>query len=376
MSAKKIILSIISSVIIILILISFVPLSYLLRPVGYNRDNLNGFYAETPNSLDMVYIGGSACFLYWEPLRAWNQYGFTSYNFAHDTIPPQAIKYYIKEIKKTQTPKLWVIDLRPFQYGEEPFAGDMNIPNMSHEVPIRNGVDYMLYSKNRNDLIKASVGDKSERFSYYFDFIKYHSNWQNFGFLLYNCWESKSLKPFGLFTNILDNPSKGFFFQPKTQSVNFTDYSSVKEETVIPARLNELFIDLIDYCTQEKLTVLFIVHSYCQTKEHKMKYNYMKRIIEDNGFEFLNTNDYCKDIGLDYSMDMFNNDHVNVFGAEKYTDFVAKYINKHYYLPDKRNQSAYEEWNTLYVDFESDSTRYKTFIKDLRNQQLQKEVND
>ncbi len=369
MKIKRTVISIVSVVLIFLMVASFIPLSYLLRPQGMDNDNLLGFYCESPNSLDMIYIGGSACFTYWEPLRAWNQHGFTSYNFAHNTITPESIKYYIKEVQKTQSPKLWLIDIRPFQYGEEIHPDTVDTQIMNYEVAIRNGTDHMLYSKNRNDLIKASVKDKSERMSYYIDFIKYHSNWGSIGKNLVSCIRTRSLAPLDTIDNKKRNPLKGFYFVEKTASLDFTDWSSVTEEKIIPAEVNDIFLDLIDYCKQENLPVLFIVHSYCQAEEHKMEYNYMKRVIEENGFGFLNTNDYFQEIGLDYSMDLYNEYHVNVFGAEKYTDFVSEYIVSRYDLPDKREQSDLEEWNTLYDDFEKRTEKVKKTILSPRDKQ-------
>ena len=87
-------------------LVSLKFLSYLYRPVTTSRMNVCGFYAEPENSLDVVYVGGSACYRYWEPLKAWKDYGFTSYNFATDAIQPQVIKYILEEIQKTQKPFL------------------------------------------------------------------------------------------------------------------------------------------------------------------------------------------------------------------------------------------------------------------------------
>ncbi len=365
MKSKRIIVSVISVAVIICMVISFVPLSYFLRPSGYNRDNIIGLYAEKENSLDMVYIGGSACFVYWEPLRAWNQYGFTSYDFAHDTITPEAIKYYIKEVEKTQSPKLWLIDLRPFQYGEESYSSEIDTPNMYYEVPIRNGTDNMMYSVNRNNLIKASVSDKSERMSYYIDFIKYHSNWTE---IFHSCIDYFRLHYTSFpqsYINKKSNPYKGFAFIEDKKSVSFTDCSAVTKEKELSPEIDKLFLDLIDFCGKEKLNVLFIVHSYCQTEEHKMKYNYMKRIISDNGFDFLNTNDFYKEIALDYSVDLYNENHVNVFGAEKYTDFVAKYIDSKYDLPDKRSTQEYKEWDNLYNDFEAKTDDVKQVINEI-----------
>lgn len=42
----------------------------------------------------------------------------------------------------------------------------------------RGVTDNLKYSKNRVDAINALVSDRSERYTYYFDIFKYHSNWK------------------------------------------------------------------------------------------------------------------------------------------------------------------------------------------------------
>ena len=44
----------------------------------------------------------------------------------------------------------------------------------------RGVTDNLKYSKNRVDAINALVSDRSERYTYYFDIFKYHSNWKTF----------------------------------------------------------------------------------------------------------------------------------------------------------------------------------------------------
>ena len=93
-----------------------------------------------------------------------------------------------------------------------------------------------------------------------------------------------------------------------------------------------------------------------------MKYNYMQRVINEYGFDFLNTNDYYNEIGLDYSKDFYNENHVNVFGAEKYTEFVADYIATNYDFVDKRETEKFSRWNDLYTNFESETEKAKEII--------------
>lgn len=339
-----------------MLLFSFIPLSYLIRPQNDNRQNLAGFYAEPKNSLDMVYIGGSAAFVYWEALKAYNDYGFTSYCYAHNSITPQSIKYYLEEVTKTQTPEVVLIDLRPFQYGSD-IVYDSEY--WEYEPYIRNGSDNMPYSTTRYNLIKTSTKNKSSTFSFYFDFFKYKSLVpQNLGLVL-----TRKIN-----YNYIDNKSphnyKSFLFVYESNPLIFNDYSHIIEKKNLTEPIKNFFFDTLNYCKDNSITPLFIVHSYIQEEEHKMKYNYMKEIIESYGFDFLNTNDYYTEVNLDYSKDLYNENHVNIFGADKYTDFVSKYLKDHYNLPDKRNDPNYEGWHTLYKNFKTASDEAKVIINE------------
>ena len=363
MKGKRLVVNIVSIMIMVfislLIAIIFVPMSYLARPTEVNRRNIVGLYAEKENSLDVVYVGGSAAFVYWEPLRAYNAYGFTSYNFGVNSVTPQSIEYLIKEAQKRQSPKLWIIDVRAFQYGED---------RMFSEVPIRNATDALNYSTNRNDLIRASVKNKMSRIKYYLDFFKYKSRLP--GVFL----DSIINKDFS-FLNFIDNENKnslkGFYFVPKTESLNFVDYSLVIDELMIDKKVNKLYIDLLEFCKEEEIKPLFVVHSYIQQEDHKKEYNYMKRVAEEYGFDFLNTNDYYNEIDLDYSFELYNENHVNCFGAEKYTDFLASYLKNNYELPDHRADVNYKEWSDLYPGFIEETNATKTEILRLRDENNQ-----
>ena len=342
MKGKRLFVNIFSIITMVLIItlsiVFFVPISYLVRPKSVERDNVIGLYAERDNSLDMIYIGGSACYVFWEPLRAYDTYGFTSYNFAVNTITAVSLKYFIKEAQKTQNPKLYIVDLRPFQYCSE---------NGFEEVPVRNTVDGFMYSKNRNDLIDVSVPNSVERVSYYFDFFKYKNR------LILSTYSAlrnpREAAPY--IKNVKKNDLKGFDFVPYRDIVSLTDYSDITEKQELNPTSKAYLIDLLDYCKDQTLNVMFIVHSYVQTEEHKKLYNYMQGVIEEYGFDFLNTNDYYSTLNFDESLDFYNNNHVTVFGAEKYTDFVAQYIKERYDLPDHRDDVNYSEWSDLYPAF-------------------------
>lgn len=353
---KRCIANAVALVLIALLIVSLVPISYMLRGRGPSIDNSLGYYAEDSHTLDMIYIGGSASFVFWEPLRAWEKSGLSSYNLGHSNMTPEAIKYFVIEALKTQSPDLFLIDLRPFQYGEETYRH--KDPRMYSEVPIRNGTDHIKYSWNRVNLINASVPHFRDRLSYYFDIIKYHSRWSSCLYALLTGNRSELDYADGEKKHLY----KGFYFRAKTKPMVFQDYSAVTDTQRIPPEVDRVFIDLLEYCKNQELNVLFIVHSYCQKEQHKMEYNYMGSVIEQYGFDFLNTNDYWQEIGLNYSVDMFNGNHVNLFGAEKYTDFLLNYLQENYHLPDHRGEAGYEEWDELAVEFELETYRQKNIL--------------
>lgn len=330
----------------------FVLLSYVMRPVTNSRKNLCGFYAEKNNSLDMVYIGGSACYAFWEPLAAWNEYGFTSFNLATDAMQPQSIKYAIREALQSQSPQVFVIDLRPFQYGDL-LNTEENVINMERVAPFRNVADNMKYSKNRVQLIREGAPAQEPQWTYLFDIAKYHGslinliNPENWKYI----FNSKKLY------------SKGFVYYEDAAPIIFEDTRDVTVETPLEEEINTLFIDLLEYCRQEDLEVLFIVHAYNNSVADQQKYNYMKRIIEEYGLDFLNVNDFFYEIGFDTLSDFRDTNHVNLLGADKYTSFLASYLKEHFVFNDKRQDTQYVGWNRDYEKWMEETEAVRNKLK-------------
>ena len=55
---------------------TFTFLTYLFRDTDTDRLRILGL--EQEKDLDMIYVGSSSSICYWQPLRAWKEYGFTS----------------------------------------------------------------------------------------------------------------------------------------------------------------------------------------------------------------------------------------------------------------------------------------------------------
>jgi len=155
----------------------FLSLTYLFRqnPFGYNdRISVAGFPEEKSDSIDVVYIGGSAAFVYWEPYRAYSDCGFTSYDLATNTLQAESIIAYLEFSEKYQNPDLYIIGLRSFQYYSE--DGD--------EIGLRLTSDSLDEGLIKFKLINRYMDNRildADKVALYVSLIKYHTNYVALG---------------------------------------------------------------------------------------------------------------------------------------------------------------------------------------------------
>ena len=340
--------------IVFLIFLGFVftRITYIVRPVNESRQHLVGLNC---GDVDMIYIGGSAAHRFWQPLKAWNDFGLTSYLYTQASISAESIQYFIQEAQKMQDTKLYVIDARSLQYWVK--QGDSRL----HLV--RLGLDGLdVFSSSRWQLIDKifSTRDPSEmddRVTFDWDIIKYHTATENLA----------SPDAWKLVNNSAKHFNKGFEWAPRFEYLDApVDYTTDDRAELDPT-CQAILVDLLEYCKREKLNVLFVVCPYVINEEHQKIYNTVGDIVASYGFDFLNTNSefYYDEIGVDFSMDFYDNDHMNPLGANKYTAFLEKYITDHYNLPNHTGDPTYSSWDEDYEHFAEEELAQKGEVLDL-----------
>lgn len=325
--------------------------SDLSKPNGHNLGQIKGFYSEKENTLDLVYLGGSAVFEYYAPLKTWEDYGLVSYDFSAGMIQAELYIMMIKEILKSQSPELIVIDARAFQYRD---ADNIDaIP--PEEVSYRYTLTGVPLSVNKIVFIDQNVGThiNDKKLSYYFDLLKYHDNIVNFN--------STNIK---MMLGTYKDPYNGFYFVPKVEKIKQYDFKTDKKKAV-SNDTEAILIDLLNYMDSTGIDYLFTVSPYAEKKEHKMTFNYVQEIIEKRGYRFIDCNEYTEQMNLVYSTDFSDYSHVNIFGAEKYTDFLNQYILDNYSIPNRKDDANYSFMNTYLSDWKNDVKKNKAEITKL-----------
>ena len=336
MKAKKVLQKTILVLIFVIIFVLFLRImTYIMKPAESDLKNIAGFYNEEKNSLDMVYIGGSAAFWYYAPLQAFETEGIASYNYAARNIEPELYKTMVKEILKTQSPELIVIDARCFQYREK------NNPPEEHKY--RSTLLGMPLSLNKLEFIYNNVEkylEDDNEISYTFDIIKYHRDLKG----------EEINDQIKIAFHQYKNPTKGFYYVEESKKqkkfVNKTD-----KQTPIADETEKILIDLLDYLKTTECNYLFVVSPYVEKEEYKENYNYISGIINSYGYDFVDFNEYYDEMQLDFNTDFYDVNHVNILGAEKYTEYLTKYLKQNYNLPNRKDDLDYKEWVELLEDW-------------------------
>lgn len=345
---KKRVVGIVGTVVFLAVVaVLFIRLSYMMRGNVYNfndRYNVVGLKSEKKDSLDVIYVGGSAAFTYFEPLRAFDRFGFASYDLASNTIQAEAILPYIRYARKYQKNAMFVIDARSFQYYS--VSGS--------EAGVRISSDALDFGFNRARLIEDYMNKHdldADRVSMHFDIAKYHTSETAFG----------SVESWYLTRNTHVNNAKGFLGLNAWSF--FEEPSAVTEEKVpIENGAEETLRELASYLSENNVKALFVVCPYVYSEEDYMKYNTVKEIVGEYGLDFLNTNDFYKEMNIDFASDFANVNHTNVCGADKYTDYLGRYLSQKYLLPDRREEAEYSEWLSLKEQAEPSLEQYRAGI--------------
>lgn len=326
--------------------IVFMKITYLFSETGREREAILGIKEEGP--LDMVYVGASAAYTSWQPLKAWNDCGFTSYTYATGGLPAESLKHYMEEVLKTKNPELFVVDARTFLLWDE-----------NATAKIRYGSDSMDYSLNRFSLVKdfldyRTVEEKDDRLSYYLQIVKYHSNYKSV---------LAGEENWNLIHNRKSSKYKGWTFMEYHAPLEVPQDFETDQCEELREENRRILDNLLAYCREKELRVLFVVYPYAIGKEDQKQYNTMKRVVEEAEFDFLNANLYYEEMNLDFQTDFNDRNHLNCFGAEKYTEFLEKYLIENYSLPDHREDQEYASWNDLYIEFKADEKATKANVQ-------------
>ncbi len=307
-----------------------------------SRKIFNGFYAEVEDTLDGVYIGSSSVYRFFAAPYAFEKSGMAIYTLGVPSKPFVYNRSIMEEVMKTQNPDLFLIELRWFNRTED-YVGEAHVRNVCDSMRFLSlnrirGINDVLeyYAKGENDL-------DYEKINYYFPIVKYHTRWQADDFYKEDLLLTRTSQEY-----------KGFCMNDSET------FRQLLDDALLPVYTEELeplteaseecLKDFLDYCDSITANVVFTLSPFPVEEEDMKHLNQAMKMVSDRGYQVINccTEEAVSTMGLDWKKDFYDEKHVNIQGAEKFTDYIVQHLQESYDMKDHRDDPAYKSWKDAY----------------------------
>lgn len=296
------------------------------------------------NTVDALYVGTSGTDRYWIGAKAYEEYGMTVYPVTFPSCPVWLIPDILEDAMRYQDPQLILLDMRSFTQNCDSVTtlrvrGSRVIDSMEFFSPVR----FRAACRTAELIHRTDETQSKWDISFHLPFVMRHSSWEQDYLFQLNVGNHKD--PYlGFYT------SKWMVVYAEEQE--YQEYDRDVSQPLDPVAEQYLY-ETLDYIREHDLDVVF-VDSPKSYKDFEMaRSNTVRMILEEEGVPCLIFNSEEDNggytIDLDLKKDYFDRNHVNYYGAEKFTDALAAYLNDHFDLPDRRNEEAVKkDWDGVY----------------------------
>lgn len=302
------------------------------------HETIPDFYRERSGSLDVVWIGASHVYCYYQAPVGWEQSGIAIYPYASSAQPAAALPFLIEEVKKTQPQALILANLNSI------------IGNGVGNAGVHWLADWMPFSKTKIDMIRylydnGEGADADSLLEYYFPIIRYHPRWNMLSWQDIHYMETGEVKGAKMFASFLSGV--------KDVSENDRTVTSSSKLTELEFKRLE---SILNYCDENKVNILFVfVPQYTEDESRDAKYLWAQEYVMARGYSVLNMKE-SGGVKLDLTQDYVDQLHTNIHGSIKISESVCKYLTENYGFTDKRGDPNYADWDEAW-------DRYSKIIK-------------
>ena len=309
----------------------FLILQILLKPARYGTVDyydettrqLEGFYDEKMDSIDIVFLGTSHMNAGLIPMELYKEYGLKSYNLATSAQPIEASYYLLKEALKTQSPSLCVIDASGL-WIEEPqeYAWRYVIDNIKSDLSMLQ-LAKMYYQCDFDQLL-----------TYGFPAFYYHDRWKSLEFQ--DFMEFRRNKHFFSKGNLIFSLQR---VNPASIDVDFMNEEANRLEdsqqyvfSKLESKRIDWLLKIAELCRQNNIEILvtkipaiYHVADYGSAWTRK-KSDITKEVCANHHIPYYDML-YDVDVNLDWSTDTVDGGmHLNYRGGKKVTSCIGAYI--------------------------------------------------
>lgn len=319
------------------------------------EDNLCPRYFRYPRgAFDVTFLGASQGMYGIYPLELYDEYGMAAYSLSTGNQSLEASYYMAKESIERDRPSLIVLDCSR-AFDEEETMEPQYIHYLTDTMPYLN--------KNRLDMIRNLSKEGEDVMPLLFPLIAFHGRWQEL--TMEDALPQAKEKAYGARITSRVEASRPFG-APKIRKGAVTDVSRTYiEKTIRLCRDSGTDLLLLTMPVLGK-------NRFFDQNGYNLRASAAEEVADlakENGLLHANFLGREEALGFDFETDACDGEHLNRFGAARFTKILGKYIKKHYEIPDRRGEGG--PYALLQADLEEypvnrmrDSLRSALFLRD------------
>jgi len=273
-------------------------------------------YYRDEGKHDVIFVGDCEVYENFSPITLWEKYGITSYIRGSAQQLIWQSYYLLEEMFEYETPEVVVFNVLSMKYGEP-----------QNEAYNRLNIDGMKLSSSKIECAKASMTDEEDLITYIFPILRYHARWselliEDFEYMFHRDRIGHS----GYLMQTDIRPVESFPVMPPLADATFSDVCWY-------------YLDRISLICEENGAELVLIkapslypHWY---DEWEMQ---IEEYADSHGIKYYNLLEVSDEIGIDWSTDTYDKGlHLNVYGAEKLSEYFGKILSEELGVSDKRS---------------------------------------
>lgn len=308
----------------------------LVTPVG----EIEEFYDEPKNSIDVLIVGGSHTMCSVSATSIYDNTGLTAYNLSTWSQPVWVSYHYIVEALKYQKPQIVILDAFGSFYDRSYFTGvDVDLVSDDFAQLMKPSLNLL-----QLNLARRRVQVTKKVWEEYLNITKYHTR-------ITELTEEDWQKIF------IDNstPAKGYGPFYTKEDFSGYEYPVTTETRDLYPYAEEYLLKIINLCKEKGIKLALVKIPHIADENDIMLVNTIHRIAEENGVDFLDYNS-SNVLELDFSYDWADHGHLNNYGAKKATEAVSNYINT-LGVVSEHSDEIIDRWNSASEFEHEESTR-------------------
>ena len=335
MEKKKTLKQVLSVVAVVLAFVLLLSLVTMVLQPKYMTDLEEGsflsqYYREAGNH-DVIFVGDCEVYANFSPMELYRQKGITAYIRGSSQQLIWQSYYVLEETFRYETPKVVVFNVNSMRYSE-PISEAYN----------RLTIDNMKWSREKVGIIRSSMMEEENFWSYVFPILRYHSR-----------FDELTAEDFEYLFKVRDNTWNGYQMHKEINPLGALPAKRVLADY----QFGDICYDYLDRMRQlcaENGTEFILIKAPSVYPYWYDEYDaQIQAYADEHGLAFYNFLDYVDEIGIDYQVDTYDAGlHMNLTGATKLSTIFAEILAENHGVEDHRNDPAiapiYDEKLRLY----------------------------